>query len=849
MALVPTVSQNIWKFSPQSIPGLMLWLDGADPNTFTYGVSPRIQTWKDKSVNGYNAIQNTTGSQPSVGGGGVVFANPTYMDTTYTAVPTTETVFAVINPTANSGGGSFDIVSTSAAGGRELFIYLAYVSTAPAGGSIRCTTGATIGTNKTTLVEMTCVGATNGSVLEYYNGALQTNTATGTTQFSGAGTTRIGLGPTANISYFAGTIYEILCYNTVLSTQQRQQVEGYLAWKWNLQGSLLATHPYNASLGIMPFNRTFSPIDIPGCQLWLDGGDSNSITTGSTFTWRDKTGNGYDATQSTLATQPTIVTNGVSQVGLGFSNAGLTSLNSLCPTNLFCDTFLVVTPSSATITNTSNFLSSSFTIASTSGTTISIAGRTNVTSKLVGSLISPSGLSNTGAGLTNYVMYGVLTDDWSSGPTSNITVTATLSSSTPVLTTGNITSGTVTCLRSYNILGSNTATGRAFNMLCNLVSPTATTIDLIGNNTVGAGIVVNGTTGLTTTSIVMYQCHNPDGTAGHSSVYFNGVPTGTSQLGSFASGTSIIGSQNTSVPFGFDGTINEIISYYPVLTVGQRNQVEGYLSRKWGIKLGLLNGSQIPINPTHFYIYYPPSTPTPFNPLVLTPVLWLDAADSTTITSSGGSVSQWNDKSGNGKNATNPVNTVTYNLSPINNIPTITFSPNSYLSNTMTYTTTTRNVFAVVTIGGIGTTNSTNYVMIYAGSNVGVILYNYNVSGAGDIEMGYFGKVLLATQSGVGNYNITSILATTNSTGNTGIFVNGSSQALQTNVTGSFSYATGSVTQYIGGYTAAQTTIIGELIVYDGILTTTQRQQVEGYLSQKWRISLPTTHPYYKFSP
>jgi hypothetical protein len=35
------------------------------------------------------------------------------------------------------------------------------------------------------------------------------------------------------------------------------------------------------------------------------------------------------------------------------------------------------------------------------------------------------------------------------------------------------------------------------------------------------------------------------------------------------------------------------------------------------------------------------------------------------------------------------------------------------------------------------------------------------------------------------------------------------------------------------------------------LLTTTQRQQVEGYLAWKWGLnaSLPTTHPYYKVIP
>jgi hypothetical protein len=40
-----------------------------------------------------------------------------------------------------------------------------------------------------------------------------------------------------------------------------------------------------------------------------------------------------------------------------------------------------------------------------------------------------------------------------------------------------------------------------------------------------------------------------------------------------------------------------------------------------------------------------------------------------------------------------------------------------------------------------------------------------------------------------------------------------------------------------------------EMIVYNSTLTLPQRQQVEGYLSKKWAITLATTHPYYAINP
>lgn len=47
----------------------------------------------------------------------------------------------------------------------------------------------------------------------------------------------------------------------------------------------------------------------------------------------------------------------------------------------------------------------------------------------------------------------------------------------------------------------------------------------------------------------------------------------------------------------------------------------------------------------------------PFSPLDLTPQLWFDADDASTITSSSGNVSQWDDKSGNGYHVTQATGT------------------------------------------------------------------------------------------------------------------------------------------------------------------------------------------------
>jgi hypothetical protein len=62
----------------------------------------------------------------------------------------------------------------------------------------------------------------------------------GTTQF--ALSVPIGNGLAAR--YFIGNIQEVIVYTGPTTTSQRQQVEGYLAWKWGLQSSLPSTHAY-----------------------------------------------------------------------------------------------------------------------------------------------------------------------------------------------------------------------------------------------------------------------------------------------------------------------------------------------------------------------------------------------------------------------------------------------------------------------------------------------------------------------------------------------------------------------------------------------------------------------------
>jgi hypothetical protein len=62
----------------------------------------------------------------------------------------------------------------------------------------------------------------------------------------GVSTITIGTRQYGDIS-FIGSYGELIVYNSVLSTTDRQKIEGYLAWKWGLQGNLPTGHPYKSA--------------------------------------------------------------------------------------------------------------------------------------------------------------------------------------------------------------------------------------------------------------------------------------------------------------------------------------------------------------------------------------------------------------------------------------------------------------------------------------------------------------------------------------------------------------------------------------------------------------------------
>ena len=87
-------------------------------------------------------------------------------------------------------------------------------------------------------------------------------------------------------------VAEILCYSNALTLEQVRVIEGYLAWKWGLQTSLIVGHPYRSA---RPPCRFVSPNDMQNTPiLWFDAAYSPYITLSgnSIVTWSNLGCNG-----------------------------------------------------------------------------------------------------------------------------------------------------------------------------------------------------------------------------------------------------------------------------------------------------------------------------------------------------------------------------------------------------------------------------------------------------------------------------------------------------------------------------------------------------------------------------
>jgi hypothetical protein len=323
-------------FSPNQVAGCSLWLDGADP--IATGTPPAdgtsLSTWSDKSSSGYNAINvnNAATVRTNIqNSNSVIRFNSSRYSVTYPSFPYTGYTFFVVMYLSTNSGSYQRLINGSFSD--------AYLFIGTNGGSIATFNGPgtwnDINTNSPSITNFQnwriVVVTVGSSVLTpYVDGTAQNTKAGSTAAFSNLYIGDVG-------QNYIGDIGEIIVYNSVLDSTQRQTVESYLAQKWGLTGSLPSGHrqftqpagkPNTVTdpiIGVYPILKpvtsSFTPTSIAGIQMWMDAADSSSSSmtlSGSTVTqWRDKSGVGNNTTaRSGTSTLVSSAINGRSAISM-----------------------------------------------------------------------------------------------------------------------------------------------------------------------------------------------------------------------------------------------------------------------------------------------------------------------------------------------------------------------------------------------------------------------------------------------------------------------------------------------------------------------------------------------------
>ena len=715
MSIVGRSTQNSSGFSPLSIPDCILWLDAADSNAFTGGT-----TWLDKSTSSNTAINGTPGSttMPTVTPWGNGNRAARFVKTSANSMKTTNTIpnlnvtyFMVLRVQEavagfimiNNVDGNRQIGLNTSVFPIEVYSHArssSYISTTLAQSEIYLHTG---------------IIPSSGNYSAYANGMLL-----GTAPVNNSSSSRHYFGSGDGASGYATIdIAEIIIYGTAVSTVQQQQVEGYLAAKWGSTSSIPVAHPYKT---LRPFARPFTPIDIPGCDVWLDGMDTTTFTlSGANITqWADKSGNsrhgaatGTPQAGTTTTGKPAIVMDGTSYFSL--SNASTLSGGS-----------------------TTIFLQASAT----------------------------------------------------AGPYSLLAMYA---NARVVLSAIYWNNSTNFSLSPYTFLNTN---------------------------------------GLLT--IV-------ENSASNCAVAFNGNAIGTQTYQAATTSSQVIIGAHYTLNNNWIGNIQEVIMYNNALSLGQRQQVEAYLVNKWGTR------SATPS--THYAKLAVPLSPI-FNPMLMGPCrLWLDALDASTFTLSGSNITTWRDKSGGSNHSTTLINTPTYGSNLINGKPAVFISSNA-MRGSISPTISGTQVHCFMVCTPLSTCGDyPRFLGLDDGTN-----YEYNattgIEAFGRIAGANFLCSRLNNNATVSvTYNVPNLVTSYNSSSNHYITANGSTTFVSASSgdTGNFAISKWNIGCDTGGSVGWNPQIyIGEILVYAGVISKFQRQQVEGYLVRKWGITsnLPSGHPY-----
>lgn len=211
-----------------------LWLDAADSRTIILN-SSTASDWRDKSTNRYIFSQPTAVNQPTYTTSGIAFNGNNWFNPISISLPNFS-IMMVETATQNTAVVYYPIGFTSGQTGVSVGGNFNSQRFSIFNGTTALVTSQTSVLNAPTIL---FGGSDNtGRQISINGNAPTTDTIT-------QAITQITIGARGDSAWpFVGRISEIVVIDALLSTTDRQRLEGYLAHKWRLTANLPNNHPF-----------------------------------------------------------------------------------------------------------------------------------------------------------------------------------------------------------------------------------------------------------------------------------------------------------------------------------------------------------------------------------------------------------------------------------------------------------------------------------------------------------------------------------------------------------------------------------------------------------------------------
>ena len=640
------VSGGVW--TPLSI-SPCAWYDAADGGTLTSS-SNAVSEWRDKSGNANHLTQGTLTLQPAIsnaainGLNGVNFTGDKMATASnpFGANVQDALVLVVHQVDAIQAGILFSLTGSSAAANRwqshapysdgKIYFDCGNVgSSYRLSGNFGVTTGA--------VVMSGFYSSLSSNVQQIYkNGSLLYGDATGH-DVPTAGAMWLG---GVDSTYQDTTIGEVLIFNGVVSSADRQKLEGYLAGKWGLQETLPSNHLYK--------------IAAPG-----GGGDGiGNLAPG-----------GISSNQATLnGSLVAASTNYDVYVHWGASDGGIHA--AAWGSSAYVGSW-------TNVTTAVSFVVGGMSPGQTCYYTFSASNEgTNVWAQPSWQFVTPGSYTGATCTLTVSSIYGTPSPSGATSQPSNAVITASILNS-PVI------SGTTQYVCTGWSGTGSLASGSGASTTFTITNDTILTWQWKTNYWIGLG-----TSGAGTLSQASAWC------AVGTNVVVNTTPGVDSVFDTWLGDTNGASISGTQITFAVNAPRNITASFLPILwNISASAGANGSVSPSGVVAVGQGSNQLFTITPNaachvanvvvdsvsvggvtgytftnvrashtiaaSFAVNRAPVVSAGTNqvielagaawsPASVAPLAWYDAADAATIVQSGGTVSQWNDKSGHGRN-------------------------------------------------------------------------------------------------------------------------------------------------------------------------------------------------------